>query len=113
MFMSSGGGPGGPRTRSSMGGMGGFPGMQGGFPGMGGADGGMPGMGGGGRRSMPQGHPPGPPQKAPAIQRPLLVTLEDLYTGTTKRLKITRQRGGQAEDKVRAIGELACLHMNK
>jgi DnaJ family protein B protein 4 len=50
--------------------------------GMGGMPGGMGGMGG------------GMPFKKPAttvIQRPLPVTLEDLYTGTTKKLKVTRK----------------------
>ena len=100
MFMGGpGGGAGGPRTRSSMGqgmGMGGgMPGM----PGMGmGMGGGMPGMNGGRGGGGP--HAQGPPPKPPAIQRPLLLTLEELFTGTTKRLKITRRRGGRPEDKV-------------
>lgn len=59
---------------------------------MGGA--GMPGgfssFGGGGRRAggFQQQQQP---QKPPAIKRPLPVSLEDLYTGTTKRLKVTRK----------------------
>ncbi|KAI8063933.1 hypothetical protein BC940DRAFT_335655 [Gongronella butleri] len=88
-------------------------GMGGGMPGgMGGGMGGMPGgfsfqsMGGGaGPRSSRQqfqsssspfgfgggGHP-GADHKPPAIKRSLPVTLEALYTGTTKRLKVTRKQ---------------------
>lgn len=61
-------------------------GMPGGMPGMAGAQmGGMPGMGMGmgGRRG---------PAKAEPVKRPLQCTLEELYNGCTKRIKITRQR---------------------
>ncbi|KAI8890707.1 DnaJ-domain-containing protein [Backusella circina FSU 941] len=71
-FASFGGGGGG-------GGMGGMPGGMGDMPG-----GGMPG-GGFGRRQHRE------PQKPPAIKRPLLLSLEDLYKGTVKRLKVTRK----------------------
>jgi DnaJ family protein B protein 4 len=82
------GGGGGPRMRRAGGGMGGMGGMGGG---MGGFDmGGMGGMGGG----MPGGfggqpersEPPPPPQE---VTKPLALTLEELYKGGTKRLKIT------------------------
>ncbi|KAI9316418.1 hypothetical protein BX666DRAFT_1859513 [Dichotomocladium elegans] len=84
-FASFGGG--------GMGGMGGmdsddFPsaaagGMPGGF-----SFGGMPRGGGGagrGFRTQQQA------QKPPAIKRPLAISLEDLYKGVTKRLKVTRK----------------------
>lgn len=49
--------------------------------------GGMPGgFGGGARRRAAQ-----QPQKPPAVKRSLPISLEDLYTGTTKRLKVTRK----------------------
>ncbi|GLC45431.1 hypothetical protein PLESTM_001733300 [Pleodorina starrii] len=71
------------------GGMGGFPfgiGGMGGFPGMGG----MGGMGG--RRSS------GPP-KAKAIEHKLNLSLEDLYSGVSKKMKINRKvRGVLAEE---------------
>lgn len=41
---------------------------------------------GGMPRSRPQS-----PKKPPAIRRPLPISLEDLYKGTTKRLKVTRR----------------------
>jgi DnaJ-class molecular chaperone len=65
-------------------GMGGMPGMAGGFPGMGG----MPGMMGGASRRRPA---PAPTEKAPAVTTPLNVSLEDLYTGRTKRIRITKK----------------------
>lgn len=50
--------------------------------------GGMPGgFGTGARRRGPTMQP----QKPPAVKRPLPISLEDLYTGTTKRLKVTRK----------------------
>lgn len=57
----------------------GYSSFGGGRPG--GMPGGMPGMGGFGRR--PQG-----PEK---VEAPLKLTLEELYTGTTKKLKVTRR----------------------
>eukprot|EP00123_Amoebidium_parasiticum_P010148 comp19921_c0_seq1/m.24180 comp19921_c0_seq1/g.24180 ORF comp19921_c0_seq1/g.24180 comp19921_c0_seq1/m.24180 type:complete len:360 (-) comp19921_c0_seq1:378-1457(-) len=73
------------------GGMGGMPGMggMGGMPGMGGMGGmgGMPGMGGMGMGGMGS---PGPTQDPP-IERDLFVTLEELYVGTTKKLKISKK----------------------
>ncbi|WVR06070.1 hypothetical protein IAU60_003098 [Kwoniella sp. DSM 27419] len=82
--MGSGGGRGGPRMRSSR--------MGGGMPGMGG---GMPGGFGGGDPSPSQPPPPG------EIVKPLALTLEELYKGGTKRLKITRHmRNGGQEEKI-------------
>uniref|UniRef100_A0A7S0RM28 J domain-containing protein n=1 Tax=Chlamydomonas leiostraca TaxID=1034604 RepID=A0A7S0RM28_9CHLO len=73
-----------------MGGMGGMPGMGGfGF-------GGMPGMGRG-------GHSHGP-RKARAIEHTLAVSLEELYTGVTKKMRISRTvRGGQQESEILEI----------
>jgi DnaJ-class molecular chaperone len=68
----------------AMGGMGGDP--FGGMGGMGGPFGGMGGMGGMGGR--PQG-----PRKDPPIEVKLACTLEELYSGTTKKMKINRQVG--------------------
>lgn len=85
----------------SMGGMGGMPGMggmggMGGMPGMGGM-GGMPGMGGMGGRGGGGAGPQAP------IKRQIALSLEDLYTGVTKRVKVTRQRSGRPEEKVLEI----------
>jgi DnaJ family protein B protein 4 len=111
-FQSSGGGPGG-----GGGGGGGFTpgnaqdifaqffGGQDPFGGGGGGmfgGGGMPGMqqmggGGGGPQQQQQ------PQRArpvPVTKHTVNVSLEDLYTGTTKKLKITRTRAGQPVAKV-------------
>ncbi|PHZ11223.1 DnaJ-domain-containing protein [Rhizopus microsporus ATCC 52813] len=75
-------------------------GMDEGFGGMGGmpggfsfGTGGMPGMGGGFRRSgfRQQQQQAQEPEKPPAIKRPFPVSLEDLYKGCTKRLKVTRK----------------------
>lgn len=77
--------------RSSRGGM---PGMSGGMPGMSGM-GGMPGGLGG--DPSPSAAPPPPGE----IVKPLALTLEELYKGGTKRLKITRHTGnGSQEEKV-------------
>mmetsp|Transcript_33287 Transcript_33287/g.43898 ORF Transcript_33287/g.43898 Transcript_33287/m.43898 type:complete len:359 (-) Transcript_33287:395-1471(-) len=90
-----------------------------GVPGMGDMGGGMPGMrmhmGGGGIPSMfgNQGGPSGmgrsspfanfgggaqekPTTKAKTIEYPLRVSLEELYTGTTKRMRITKKIYDQA-----------------
>ncbi|WVF70260.1 hypothetical protein IAT40_005049 [Kwoniella sp. CBS 6097] len=85
--MGGGGGRGGPRMRSSR--------MGGGMPGMGGGmGGGMPG-GFGGDPSPSNPPPPG------EIVKPLALTLEELYKGGTKRLKITRHmRTGSQEEKI-------------
>lgn len=42
-------------------------------------------------------------QKPRAVKRPLPVSLEDLYTGTTKKLKVTRNISGQTTDKVLTV----------
>eukprot|EP00158_Paraphelidium_tribonemae_P006372 Partr_v1_DN27793_c1_g1_i3_m67503 putative Pfam:DnaJ_C len=88
------GGGGMPRMQSMPGGMGG------GFMG-GGMPGGFGGMGGG----APGGF--GRPQSSSGpstVKRPLRVTLEDLYTGCTKKLKVTRKlmSGGQ-DEKILAV----------
>ena len=84
-FMNMGGPMGG--MGASMGGMGG---MGGGMGGMGGGMGGMGGMGGGGGsfhdEDMGQGK-----VKDPPVHQPLKLSLEDLYIGLTKRLKISRR----------------------
>lgn len=85
MFSGMGGGRGG-RSRGQR--------MGGGMPGMGGGFGGMPGGFGG---ESPAAAPPPPGE----IVRPLALTLEELYTGGTKRLKITRHmRNGSQEERV-------------
>ena len=72
-----------------MGGMGGM----GGMPGMGGM-GGMPGGFGG----EPSGAAPPPPEE---VIKTLALTLEELYKGGTKRLKLTRHmRNGGQEEKI-------------
>uniref|UniRef100_A0A0K6S9C6 J domain-containing protein n=1 Tax=Chromera velia CCMP2878 TaxID=1169474 RepID=A0A0K6S9C6_9ALVE len=95
-FSSDRGGPGGFSMffggDDDMGGMGGMPGgffMGGGMPG------GMGGMGAG-RSSRMGSAPAGASSQMPARPKPfemdLNCTLEELYTGKTKKLKITRQR---------------------
>jgi len=72
-----------------MGGMGGMP------SGMGGMPGGFGGMGGMGEPSPSAPPPPG------EITKPLALTLEEMYKGGTKRLKITRHmRNGAQEEKI-------------
>ena len=82
-FTNIGGGGGRGRGRSSRMGGGGMPGM-----------GGMPGGFGGGAPEPSQDLPP-----LVDIVKPLALTLEELYKGGTKRLKITRhmKTGGQEE----------------
>ncbi len=67
---------------AKMGGMGGMPGMGSGMPGMGG---GMPGMGGGMPGMTRQ------QKKADPVNYPLKVSLEELYAGATKRVRITKK----------------------
>ncbi|CED82160.1 Molecular chaperone (DnaJ superfamily) [Phaffia rhodozyma] len=94
MFMNGGGRGGG---MGGMGGMGGHDHSP--FGDMGGGFGGMPG-GGGGRR-QPRAEPKPKPDE---IVRPLPCSLEDLFTGTTKKLKITRRMlNGTLEEKVVSI----------
>lgn len=69
------------------GGMGGMPFGMGGMPG-------MPGMGGGRRSARPAA-----PRKAAAIEQPLACSLEELYGGSTRKMKISRTTGsGRAEE---------------
>jgi len=109
-FRSSGrrGGSGMPGGMGGMpGGMGGMPGMggMGGMGGMPGSMGGMPGgMPGAGTRRAGRGARPQSPEKPAEITRPLKVSLEDLYKGTTKRIKVGRRLlDGTTEDKVLEI----------
>lgn len=75
------------------------------FGASGGPFGGMPGGPGGRRRAGPQRQESSaPPPPVAEITRPLALTLEELYTGGTKRLKITRKlRNGSEEGKVLEI----------
>lgn len=71
-------------------------GMGNGFPGM------SAGGGGGGRRG---------PMTAEPIKRTLMLSLEELYTGTTKKVKVTRERlipgkGGRATEPQEKILEI-------
>ncbi|KAF9945906.1 hypothetical protein BGZ70_003498 [Mortierella alpina] len=66
--------------------------------------GGMGGMGGRGRAHHPRQQPA--PEKPPALERPLAVSLEDLAKGVTKRLKVTRKvrdGGSRTTDKILTI----------
>lgn len=100
-------------------GSGGFGDMFGGFSGfshfdgMDGMDGmgGFGGMGGGGRRRA-RGGPGGfnftfggepPPQAPEAVRIPVSCTLEQLFTGCTKKLKITRNVLGRDEEQIIAL----------
>ena len=86
--------------RQSGGGMGGMGGMDddmgGGFGGFSGFGGGMPG-GRAGRRSSARfgdmnGGPRAPTPEVTVLERALPVSLEDLYKGTTKKMKIKRKK---------------------
>eukprot|EP00611_Tribonema_gayanum_P010442 TRINITY_DN2046_c0_g1_i1.p1 TRINITY_DN2046_c0_g1~~TRINITY_DN2046_c0_g1_i1.p1 ORF type:complete len:400 (-),score=92.01 TRINITY_DN2046_c0_g1_i1:231-1337(-) len=95
-FMGMGGMPQG--VRMHMGGPGGA--SAGGFP-FGGSmfsGGGMPGGGMGGPSMRHGSQSSAPPPPAPAIEHQLAVSLEDLYGGTTKKMRITRKTldGGTA-----------------
>lgn len=87
--LGGGGGGRGGRGRSSR-----MGGGMGGMPGMAGMGGGMPGGFGGGPEPSQSELPP-----LVDIVKPLALTLEELYKGGTKRLKITRhlKTGGQEE----------------
>ena len=99
-FASMGGMPGGGMGGMGGGGMGGMHMMDedmGGIPGFGGGGGspfasmGGQGGGGGGRsRSVPRYSAAASAAPSPAIQKPLRCTLEELYTGCTKKLKVKR-----------------------
>ncbi|KAI8977136.1 hypothetical protein BDF20DRAFT_821080 [Mycotypha africana] len=54
-------------------------------------EGGMPGRGGGARSRRAGGFGGFEDEKPPAIKRPFPISLEDLYKGATKRLKVTRK----------------------
>lgn len=93
------------RSGGMPGGMGGMPGGMGGMPGGMGGMGGMPGgmfdmggMGGGGPSS------PQAPEPVKDIEKPLLVSLEDLFKGTTKKLKVGKRfLNGSKEEKVLSV----------
>lgn len=92
-FFASFGGGGGGGGMGGMGSMGGMGGMDdGGIPGFSfSSSGGMP-HGGGGRRGFGQQQRQyAQPEKPPAIKRPFPISLEDLYKGAVKRLKVTRK----------------------
>lgn len=111
-FGGMGGGFGGMRGAGNTGGMGGMGGMGrgpsmfddddiggGGGSYFGGMPGGMPG-GQSGRQSPKPTSAPAPSE----ITRPLKVSLEDLYSGVTKHLKVSRRLlNGTMEDKVLEI----------
>lgn len=128
--MSGSGGMGGMGSSPHFGGMGGFGGMSGGRGGMSGGRGGTSGMGkspnifdddddiggGGSFFGMPGGMPS--ERQSPRHQsststsasapsettRPLKLSLEELYSGTTKHLKVSRRLlGGSTEEKVLEI----------
>ena len=93
-----------------------FGGMGGGMGGFGGFsmgdddddDGHGHGHGGGHAHAGPRGpggmrRAPQPPMKAPAVQFDLALTLDELYTGTRKKMKVTRKRKGENESKVLEI----------
>jgi DnaJ homolog subfamily B member 4 len=65
-------------------------GMPGGGMGAGAASGGMGGFGGAGGAGGAA--PRRGPSKGDAVQRPLLLSLEEMYNGGVKKLKVTRQR---------------------
>ncbi|PWN37937.1 DnaJ-domain-containing protein [Meira miltonrushii] len=112
--MDDGMGGGGSRSRRggpSMGGMGGMPGGMGGMGGMHGGMGGMGGMPGGmggfDFGSGGHGHPGGRSEsevEIKDIEKPLQVSLEDLYKGTTKKLKVGKRfLNGEKDEKVLTI----------
>jgi len=73
------------------------------FSSFGGMPGGMPGGAGFRPRAAPNGRSasPGPSSSPSEITKPLKVSLEELYTGATKRLKVGRKLvSGATEDKV-------------
>ncbi|KAI0264357.1 hypothetical protein BC834DRAFT_882627 [Gloeopeniophorella convolvens] len=69
--------------------------------------GGMGGMGGAPRRSQTSFAQPPPKSEPSEITRPLKLSLEDLYGGTTKHMKVSRRRlDGSTEEKVLEIAVL-------
>jgi len=106
--------------RMFSGGVGGMPGMafgMGGMPGMAGMGGmgGMPGMAGMGGAGGPGGgasrRAAAGPVKGELIKRPLLCTLEELFNGCTKRVKITRQRLNPDGKTTRSDEKILELHV--
>jgi DnaJ family protein B protein 4 len=106
--MGAGGGGGFPSGFGSTGGFGGMGGMPGGMGGMGGMPGGMGGMprtrgGFGGAASpfdMDMDEEEEPPTTSVDVQKPIPVSLEDLYNGAVKKFKVTRKLvNGRTEDK--------------
>lgn len=63
------------------------------------ADGGHPFGGGAGRGGSFGSRP----KRSPVATRNLPCTLEELYTGTTKKLKVTRRRGGRSDEKILSV----------
>lgn len=52
------------------------------------------------QRGRPTSHPP-PPKPPTEVSKPLVLTLEDMYNGATKRMKVSRKlRDGSSTDKV-------------
>ncbi|KAF1942066.1 DnaJ-domain-containing protein [Clathrospora elynae] len=91
---NSGGGGGGDEFDFGGFGMGGMPGGMGGMPG------GMGGGGsGGGKASMFRGGRREPRPEVTVVEKPLAVTLEELYGGATKKLKIKRKTYDQSTGK--------------
>eukprot|EP01039_Chlorochromonas_danica_P002950 gene2948-3218_t len=93
-----GGFPGFAMGGMPFGGLGGMGGMPGGFGGMGGMPGGMGGMGGmpggmggGSRRGMGGSSARHAERKADPVHHPLNVSLEDLYNGIVKKVRITKK----------------------
>jgi DnaJ family protein B protein 4 len=84
---------------------GGMPGMFGGFGGMpGGMPGGTPEMAGARPKRQPSGRPTPESNTPSEIIRPLKVRLEDIASGTTKKLKVTRRLlNGEQVDKTLEI----------
>ena len=128
-FGSARGGMGGMGGLGGMGGMGGSPfesmmgsggfGMPGGASGSGmrfggGGMGGMGGMPGGGFSGVPsRGPSPGsPPPKPAAIEVPLNVTLEELFSGVTKTRKLTR-RVADPSGRVQSVEETLSIAVKK
>lgn len=58
---------------------------------------------GGGFGGAPGGGGFGSPEKPPAFTIKLPVSLDDLYNGTTKKMKITRKRGMGSEEKILSV----------
>jgi DnaJ family protein B protein 4 len=88
-FMRNSGGGGGDDFDFGGFGMGGMPGGMGG----------MPGGGGGGKGGRFRGGRRAPEPEVTVVEKPLAVSLEELYNGTTKKLKIKRKTYDQGTGK--------------